>query len=125
MKTMLLAGALIDMFQALVVAREAPCLLVVVGVEDVALVLAEKAAAEIRIRLVVVVEAAVVIEEEEPVLNEQTLPGLRRPKKSWTPRWRIISTPTAEPQSLPQKLPQKLPRPAERLLRQFTLMIST
>lgn len=111
--------ALIDTFQAALVAHEVLCRLVVAQ-EDVALVPAAKLE-EIRIRLVVAKEAEEA-EEEEPVLSEQTLLDLRRLRRNWTLRWRITSTPMVELQSLPQKLPQKQLHQAKRPLRLLTLM---
>lgn len=134
MKKMQPAGALIAMFQAVAVAPEAPCHPVVGGV---ALVPVETAVEGIRTRLVVAgaeemeeVEGMEGMEETEEteemaVLREQTHRGPRRPNKSWTPRWRIISTPMAAPQSLLRKLLRKLLHPAERPLRLFTSMILT
>jgi hypothetical protein len=117
MKKMPLAGALTDMFLAEVV-PEAPCHLVV---EDVVPVPDERVVVEgIRMRVAVAGEAEQT--EETAVLHEQIRRDPRRPRRNWTPRWRITSTPTAEPQSLLRKLP----RPAERLLLHLlSLMIWT
>lgn len=83
-KKTLLVEALIDTFQAVVVAPEAPCRLVAAQ-EDVAQVPAVKVE-EIKMRLVAakVAKVAKVAEEaeEEPVLSEQTPLVLRRLKKN-------------------------------------------
>lgn len=108
MKKTLLAEASIDTFQAVVAAPGALCRLAAAQ-EDVALVLAEKVG-EIKTRL-----AAAEVAVEEPVLSEQILLDLRRLKKNWTPRWRIISTPMVELQSPPQKPLHQAKQPQRQL----------
>lgn len=114
MKKKLLAGASIDTFQVVVAAPGALCRLAAAQ-EDVALVLAEKVG-EIKTRL-----AAAEVAVEEPVLSEQILLDLRRPKKNWTLRWRIISTPMVELQSPLQK-PLRQAKQPQRQLTPMTLI---